>query len=368
MQARPVLQCCLSQAWGGLEMVALETAQRLAANGFQVSTVCLTDTPLARELKAAGLEVVETERRHKYFAFKAIRDIRTELKRRDYGSVLVHQLNDLWQLVPALTGFKKIRLIGVAHTFVGIRKKDFLHSWIYGRVNALVALTSLHRKNLTDHLPVPEARVAVLPNSIDSEKFQPARRSASFRKSYEPTALLIGVVSRLDENKGLRETLTSAALLRDQGVDFKLTIVGKETAGELGVHAALEQEIDRLDLKKHVYLAGHHSDIQNVMASFDVLLMPSPAETFGRVLIEAMASGVPIVASGGGGVPDIVQDGVNGLLVKPLDVPAMTEALKRYAQSPDLRRRMAERGLQEAKSIYETRVVERRLYDLLGLP
>src|ERR1044072_6428596 len=95
--------------------------------------------------------------------------------------------------------------------------------------------------------------------------------------------------------------------------------------------------------------------------------MPSPAETYGHVLIEATSAVVPIVASGGGGVPDIIHHGVNGLLVSPGDAKGMGDALKTYANSPELRRKMSQQGLKEAREKYEFRVVERKLYDLLGL-
>jgi glycosyltransferase involved in cell wall biosynthesis len=365
MEKPSVLQCCLSTAWGGLEMVAYETAQRLAANGFGVTTACAPDTPLHRELERAGLRALPVVRRHKYFAWGAVRTFREELGRGGYRAVLVHQLNDLWQLVPALRGFPDVRLVGVAHTFVGIDKKDFLHRRLYGRINKLVALTSIHKENLLKHLPLREEQVAILPNSIDTEKFRPERRLPEFRAKY--SGFLIGVVSRLDENKGLLETVETAARLRDQNVECRVVIVGKETAGEAGMLKKLENAIADRGLTRQVHLAGHHSDIAGVIASFDVLLLPSPAETFGRVLIEAMACGVPIVASGGGGVPDIIRDGENGLLVRPLDVEEMAKALRRMQESPDLRKQLAQQGLHEARTVYDTKVIQAKLQTLLGI-
>src|SRR6185369_13495861 len=96
-------------------------------------------------------------------------------------------------------------------------------------------------------------------------------------------------------------------------------------------------------------------------------LMPSPAETFGRVLIEAMASGVAIVASGGGGVPDIVHNGENGLLVPPLSVERMAEAVASYYRDPEKRVRLARNGLACASAIYDYRKIDQKLYYILGL-
>lgn len=349
-------------------MVALETALRLRVHGHSVTTACPPGSPLAQELKKQGLPVLEVSRRHKYVAFAAVKALRQELLRENYAGVLVHQLNDLWQVVPAMRGLNEIKLVGVAHTFVGIRKKDFLHRWLYGRLNSLIALTSIHRGNLLEHLPVREHQLDVIPNSVDTSRFQPGKRSEEFRRRYGAGApALIGVVSRLDMNKGLIESLAAAQELRAQGLEFKLLIAGKETAGEGGTEAVLREEIARRDLSGCAELIGHHANIETVMASFDILLMPSPAETFGRILIEAMACGVPIVASRGGGVPDIIEDGVNGFLVPPLDAGAMAQALRKLLQSAEMRQEMSERGLQIAKQRYDTEAVENRLYQHLGL-
>jgi glycosyltransferase involved in cell wall biosynthesis len=369
MSAKETLQCCLSGAWGGLEMVAFETAIKMRASGHSVTTVCPPHSPLQKKLNEEGLPTITVQRHNKYVAPNVVHVLREALQTGKFSSVLVQQMNDLWQIVPALFGMKDVRLVAISHTFIGISKKDFLHRRIYGRLNHLIALTELHKENLLHSLPVPEERIAILPNTIDTTKFTPEKRSADFRNKYlrAPNEVLIGVVSRLDMQKGLLETLSAAAILRDQNVPFKLVIVGKETAEEPGMQTRLEQEIKSRKLENLVYLAGHRSDIDKVMASFDVLLMPSPKETFGRVLIEAMGCGIPAVATSGGGVPNIIQDKINGLLVPPLDAPAIAAALKSICENESLRKSLAKAALESAHSIYDQKKVDQKLYSLLGL-
>jgi glycosyltransferase involved in cell wall biosynthesis len=236
-------------------------------------------------------------------------------------------------------------------------------------MNSLIALTEIHRKNLLQHLPIRACAVHVLPNAVDLERFHPCKRDEQLRASLTQDAreLLIGVVSRLDLGKGVMQVVQVADRLRQLGVRFKLILVGNETAGEEGAKAALDNEIARLDLRKQMQLVGHRTDIETVMASLDVLLMPSPTETFGRVLIEAMASGVAVVASGGGGVPNIVQHEQNGLLVPPLSVEAMAQSIAVYYKDPEKRVRLAEQGRQMASERYDYRVLDQRLYSILGL-
>jgi len=106
--------------------------------------------------------------------------------------------------------------------------------------------------------------------------------------------------------------------------------------------------------------SAESTDIAGVIASFDVLLLPSPAETFGRVLIEAMACGVPIVASGGGGVPDIIRDGETGLLVPPAEVEPLARAIVELNRDPARAARMGEAGRRRAlEHFLEDRATDR---------
>lgn len=362
------LQLCLSEAWGGLEMVAYEIAVKMKGNGHFITTACPPGSPLEKNLREAGLDTLPLRRKNKYFCPSSVRTLRRALKTGRYSSVLLEQMNELWQAVPALVGMPEIRLVGISHTFLVIAKKDLLHRWLYGRMDSLIALTDIHKQNLLTWLPVKPKAMEVLPNSVDTEKFNPSHRSQAFRDEFvRDNELLIGVVARLDLGKGVREVVYVGDYLNKMGIPFKIVIVGSETKGEGGAKAILEQEIDARGLKQKVLLLGHRLDISKIIASLDVLLMPSPNETFGRVLIEAMASGVAIVASAGGGVPNIVNDGTNGLLVRPLSAEDMAAAIAKYYRDPELRERLANTGLRCAHDIYDYRKVDEKLYHILGL-
>lgn len=368
-QQKGTLQICLSRAWGGLEMVAFEVALKMKANGHFVTTVCPPGSPLEMNLKKEGLNTISLHRGNKYICPNGIRIIRQALKTGLYSAVLIEQMNELWQAVPALIGFKQIRLVGISHTFLALSKKDFLHRWLYQRMNSLIALTEIHKQNLLEKLPVRQGAMEILPNAVDTEKFNPRRRSLEFRELYltDKNELLIGVVSRLDLGKGVREVVLVGELLHKWKIPFKIIIVGSETAGETGTKAILESEILKRGLQDQVLLIGHRSDIETIIASLDILLMPSPTETFGRVLIEAMASGVAIVASAGGGVPNIINNDQNGLLVPPLSVEGMAQALASYHRDPGLRERIANNGLACASEYYDYRKLDQKLYYILGL-
>ena len=348
-------------------MVTYETALRLHSPELPVFTAVWPNSPLEKKLVAQGLPTIAFAPDHKYLSFSTMGGLRAFIRREKITTVIVQQLRDLWYLVPALIGRRAVRVLGIAHMWIDVRKKDVVHRWLYRRLFQLVALTESHKQNLLSHLPLRSEQMRILPNTVDSQRFHPQRRSQAVRLQLAPAGepFLIGVVSRLDPKKGLCEVVAAASRLRAWNIPFRIVIVGNETIGEESFKGQLQKEIDQQHLQKQVELIGHRPDIEAVMASFDVLLMPSPTETFGRVLIEAMASEVAVVACAGGGVKDVVENRATGLLTPPGDAQAMAEALRLYAEDPALRCQLAASGRRKAEDVYNPEKIDREFRALL---
>jgi glycosyltransferase involved in cell wall biosynthesis len=122
-----------------------------------------------------------------------------------------------------------------------------------------------------------------------------------------------------------------------------LVLVGKgDDKGEEEVK--LKEQVERAGLAHRVRFLGWRSDVDEIMGCFDIFVLPSLNEGMGRVLVEAMAAGLPIVASRVGGIPDLVKDGQNGLLVPPKDVSALENAISALLEHKEKRKRMGEAG------------------------
>jgi glycosyltransferase involved in cell wall biosynthesis len=120
-------------------------------------------------------------------------------------------------------------------------------------------------------------------------------------------------------------------------------------AGEGELRATLERQIKEHHLEKHVVLAGFRPDVLSLHKAFDIFVMSSVTEGLGTSLLDAMAAGKPIVATSTGGIPEVVEDGVTGILVPPRDDAAMAEAIVSLLKDPELRWRMGNAGLSRAR-------------------
>lgn len=177
----------------------------------------------------------------------------------------------------------------------------------------------------------------VIPNGIDLAYFDPA---GSYPRPAGVTGSpVIGCIASLTPEKGLATLVEAVPRLAAQYPSLQVCIVGD---GPL--RADLEREAQAGGLESRVQFCGATADVRPYLSSFDVLALPSLSEGMGRVLMEAMAMNVPVVASRTGGVPEVVTDGETGLLVSPGDPAALAEGLAALLGDEAGRRAMAERA------------------------
>jgi glycosyltransferase involved in cell wall biosynthesis len=143
-------------------------------------------------------------------------------------------------------------------------------------------------------------------------------------------------------------------------------IVGRAPFGEdVDRRAQYEAHARARGVADRVRFVGFHEDVRPAVADFDVLVLPSRQEPYGRSILEAMALGTPVVASRVGGVPEILSHGADALLVPPGDPAALAEALGSLLDDPARRRGLADRALQRVREGFDAAVVSRRVQDLL---
>ena len=235
-------------------------------------------------------------------------------------------------------------------------------------VDRFVTVSESLRHWLVDDVHIPARRVVTIRNGVDVARFAGIDRAAARSLlDLPPNAPVIGTVGRLDPVKNQAGLIRAVTRLRTTHPDAMLVI-----AGDGAYRAELERLIDTVAPGGNIRLLGERRDIPNVLAALDVFALPSVAEGMSNTILEAMAAGLPVVATAVGGSPELVADGVNGSLVPAGDEPALTAALSRYCSDAALRgahgdasRRCAAadfglRRMQDAYSaLYDTLVRER---------
>ncbi len=211
------------------------------------------------------------------------------------------------------------------------------------------------RDEVVDRLGVARARFTIVPGAVDVARFapEPGRRPGD---AADPIRLLYH--GRVDRRKGALDFVEALALLRDRSVPFEATVSGigpdleatRTLAGERGLDAVLR-------------FTGYaeYGSAPAVYHRQDVFVSPTYAEGFSNTVLEAMASGLPVVSCRAVGVMDCIRDGENGLLVEPGDVAGQAEALRRLASDAALRGRLAAGALEECRRTYAWEPVADRI-------
>ncbi|HKJ68419.1 MAG TPA: glycosyltransferase family 1 protein [bacterium] len=175
--------------------------------------------------------------------------------------------------------------------------------------------------------------IHVLPHGIDTARFSPEYRSNRIRrylvgKEDIPVLLFVG---RLVKEKDLAELVTVNKLLQEKGFRFKMVFIGD---------GPMKQELQKQLPDAHFTGTLTGNELSQWYASSDLFLFPSTTETFGLVVQEAFASGIPVIGVRKGGVENLIQEGVNGFLTEPNTPPEFTEKVQQLLEDPDLRRRL----------------------------
>lgn len=233
------------------------------------------------------------------------------------------------------------------------RKSRALRRWLAPFIDRYLAVSRDLRDWLTEKVGIDPERVVYLPNGIDAAGFaiSPARKSARpLLASFAPPGnILIGTVGRLDPVKDHAGLLAGFKLLCESLPEMRGTL-RLAIAGEGSERPVLEAQIAQLGLEEQVCLLGNRDDVPAILAEFDIFVLSSIAEGMPGVVLEAMAAGLPVVATDVGGVKEVVSCGITGSLVPAGNPAALSHAMSNYVLDESLRVQHGSAGRRAAET------------------
>lgn len=243
---------------------------------------------------------------------------------------------------------KKAAIVFYQQMQSGIRKIDLYHNFIYRNLDCAIVLTHRMKNMLMETTILPSEKIFVVPYGVEHEKFDSIsteKQELRANFGFPLDKYLIGCIGRIEHRKG--QLVLVDAVIEANLSNFALLLVGK--IDEIGYFEKIHEKVVKNRLSNSFIYKDFTSEIPKVMKCLDVLVLPSNSETFGLVLIEGMASEVPIVATNSGGVPEIITDGVDGLLFEPKDSNQLAQLLKRLQEDKELSSRLARTAKKNAK-------------------
>ena len=336
---------------GGQERMALELARAQRSAGHTVLAISLApepEGPHGAGFRACGARVYTVAKRRR--GFDATLPLRIAAVLRREGARVVHTHNPQPLIYGALAG--RLSRAGVVHTKHGVNPDSFrrraLRRAAASLVDAYVAVSRPTAEVARRHRECAATKLCVIANGVDVGRYAPSTEARSeLRRAFgiPAEAWVVGTVGRLAPEKD-HELLVRAAepLLGDR---FWLVIVGDgPQAGEL------RDLIERMPAGRFVRLTGSRDDVERLLSAFDVFALSSSTEGLPLVVPEAMAAALPIVSTAVGGLPDVLEEGRTGHLVRPNDEQGLRNALRSLSEDKDHARVMGEYAREVAGELY----------------
>ncbi len=351
---------------GGTERQVANLAKGLDRSRFDLHLACLWESgELLEELKALGVPRPEF-RIGSLYGRKTFRQaVRFARYIRSNSIGIVHS----YGFYPNVFAIPAARMAGECLAVASIRDNGDGLTPLQRRVQKMVCRLAdcvlvnaeAIRRTLIGEGYAPE-NIFVIRNGILLSRFAAARNGGSRRGQLglPPSARLVAVFSRLNPMKGVEYFLDAAAMVARRFTDAHFLVIG-----DGAIRKELEEHAKRAGLNGRIVFTGFRSDVPELLPEFDVSVLPSLSEGLSNTLLESMAAGVPVVATRAGGNPEVIEDGVTGLLVPPRDAVTMADSICRLLENRELassfgqagRRRVAElfsmeRMIRENEQLY----------------
>ncbi len=314
----------------------------------EVTAVVRPDGELHGRLLAEGLPVFPCALPG-WWEPRGVLALRAWLRRERIDVLHAHLPRDWFTAAVAAAGTPTV-CIGTRHRLEPVAwpllKRPFL-----ARFGAMLAVSEAVRTSLAETRLVAPEKLLTVPNGLDLTEAPLSRAEARSRLGLAADTPVVGFVGRLCPDKDPALLVEAAARLDGLAADVQVVLIGGDPSGGRR-EADLGRRIRAAGLGERVRLAGYRTDAAQLCAAFDVLAVPSRAEPFGLVLLEALVRGVPVVATRAGGIPEIVRHGVEGLLVPPGDARALAAALQALLADPQERTRMGRAGRERVASAF----------------
>jgi glycosyltransferase involved in cell wall biosynthesis len=345
-----VLQICSAREIGGGEVHLADLANGLIRRGHDVFAALSPASPLRAMLSSLPAEnIIELPMRNSLnlaTAMKLSRFVRAH----NVEIVHAHVARD-YPLAALATGRSNARLVLTRHVLFPLNR---IHRLTLRRTARVIAVSRAVAESLYSQAIFDAGKVVTIHNGIDLERF-----AVGGPRSTSPQTLRVGTAGHLAPIKGQEDLVRAAALVLQNHANVEFVIAGEDKSQSRQNRNAIERLIRELTLDDRVRLIGWVGDMPEFLATLDLFVSSARSEPFGLAIVEAMAAGVPVIATASEGAREIIDDGKSGRLVPVGDIALLAKAMDELIKNESERRRLGQNGRAAAREQFSLeRMVE----------
>jgi len=333
-----ILQLSSARHFGGGERHFVDLTNGLMRSGHEVFAATTPESPLLPELQKLSAGNILRLPFRKPFDVASAWKLRRFARDRDIEIIHAHMARD-YPLASLAAGSLRPRLVLTRHVLFPMGK---LHKLTRRRVARMIAVSEAVAASLREQKIFDEAQITVVRHGIDLERFQ------SVVGRNESRTLRVGMVGELSRVKGQKEFVRAAALIAGQRTDVEFIIAGRDNSAEGEYRRELTQSIESAGLAEHISVIESRIDVAEFLSQLDVFVSASSSEAFGLAIVEAMAAGVPVIATASDGAREIITDSQTGRLVPIGDVDELAKRIGELLGDSAERKRLADNARSKA--------------------
>jgi L-malate glycosyltransferase len=338
-----------ADVFAGTERHMFDLANGLNASGVESAIASPDPSVLKDKCGAAGIKHIVIQK-HGLIDKAAIKACAALLKSGEIDVIHAHNGRTMLSSALAVTVARKGRAVATQHFLQpdhaaqrGPRAAVFAlaHRWVSSKLSHYVAISDAVRDAMVARNEAPASKVTTIHNgmpAINTQGFK-GREAVRQELGIPPEALFVLCAARLEKEKDISTLVQAIAKLKGSSRPIYCA-----SAGTGKLRDALEAEIKQAGIADSMRLLGFRDDVLNLMDACDLFVLPSLAEPFGLVLIEAMALGKPVICTNAGGPREIVENGVTGILTSPSNSDELANAIQSFVQNPAMLKQMGEAG------------------------
>lgn len=340
---------------GGAEVLTIRLTERIDRKRFNPMICSLSDQGPLRDILEEKNITYFTLGKKEGKDFGLPSRIRKLLKAKQIDIVHTHNQGPLLYTFLATRFLKHVVLIHTEHINLKMElsysTRHMIFHWILLRfINGFISIAQHLSDHFVKNYNLSKNKIITIPNGIDVAKFEFIQRTQTLKEElgFPEDTIIIGNISALREQKDHKTLISSMEIVKKQLPEAKLVIAG---GGVL--EKTLKQFVREKDLEEHVVFLGYRSDVANLLSGFDIFALSSLYEGLPLCLLEAMAAGLPVVATDVVGSNELIDNKYDGILIRAKDPDALGRALIELISDDKLRKKLGANGKNTVKHRYD---------------
>jgi len=343
------MQFCLSPNLGGLELYFYRLSKYLNSK-TKITMIVNKKSDIINKLRNANIEYYDFERKSTFSVLCNAKKIAKIIDKNKIDLIHVHWTKDIpLAVLSRLLSKRKPKLVQTRHMAMTRFKNDFYHKFLYKNIDTIIAVTNEVKDQVYKYIS-SEFRPKIIRSYIGAEKIRKIdlKKHGELSKKYTiEDYFTIGIFGRIEKEKGQYLLIEAIKKLKKNKLKIKVLIVGHAMSEKY--LNELKEDVKKFKLQDNILFTGFTNEVQNIMQICDLVVLTTNKETFGLVLIEAMQAGIAVLASNKGGPTEIIENNIDGLLFKSMDIDDLTDKINYLSCNKEERNLLANEGRKKAE-------------------